>query len=444
MFEKFIQVKNQIFTNFGVNMTIITIIGGQWGDEGKGKIIDHMAKNADLVARYSGGNNAGHTIENDHGKFALHLVPCGVGWEGTKNIIGSGTVIDPNVLIEELELIKSNNLPGEIFISEKAHLIMPYHIKLDQAEESHRGNKAVGTTGRGIGPAYSDKISRNGIRMGDLNNLDNLKLKISKNLNIKNKILKEIYGTNEISEADIFKKIDKWYKKLGKYISNTEQIIHDHIKKDNYILLEGAQGALLDIDHGTYPYVTSSNSISGGSLTGLGIGAKEINKVLGVFKAFCTRVGEGPFPTEIFGDEAEKIREIAGEFGTTTGRPRRIGWFDAVAAKYSAQINGLDSLVITKLDILDHFEKIKVCTGYEYKGKKIDFFPSDENVLSKIKPIYEEFEGWDDSTYNVDSIEKINSNAKEFIKNLEKIVGVPIDIISTGPNRKATIVVNDL
>ena len=425
-------------------MTINTIIGGQWGDEGKGKIIDHLAKKADVIARYSGGNNAGHTIENDHGKFALHLVPCGVGWAGTKNLIGSGTVIDPNVLIKELELIKENNLPGEIFISEKAHLIMPYHIKLDQAEENYRGNKAVGTTGRGIGPAYSDKISRNGIRMGDLSNLQSLKIKISENLKIKNKILKEIYGEEEISEADIFDKLDGWYKKLGKYISNTEKIIHENIKKDKFILLEGAQGALLDIDHGTYPFVTSSNSISGGSLTGLGIGAKEINKVLGVFKAFCTRVGEGPFPTEIFGEEAEKIREIAGEFGTTTGRPRRIGWFDAIAAKYSAQINGLDSIVITKLDILDHFEKIKVCTGYKHRGKEIDFFPSDEIVLSEIEPIYEEFNGWNESTYNVDSIEKINSNAKEFIKNLEKIIGIPIDIISTGPSRKATIIVNQI
>tara|TARA_B100001094_G_scaffold130336_1_gene126199 strand:- start:5562 stop:6839 length:1278 start_codon:yes stop_codon:yes gene_type:complete len=425
-------------------MTINTIIGGQWGDEGKGKIIDHLAKKADVIARYSGGNNAGHTIENDHGKFALHLVPCGVGWEGTKNLIGSGTVIDPNVLIKELELIKENNLPGEIFISEKAHLIMPYHIKLDQAEENYRGNKAVGTTGRGIGPAYSDKISRNGIRMGDLSNLQSLKIKISENLKIKNKILKEIYGEEEISEADIFDKLDGWYKKLGKYISNTEKIIHENIKKDKFILLEGAQGALLDIDHGTYPFVTSSNSISGGSLTGLGIGAKEINKVLGVFKAFCTRVGEGPFPTEIFGEEAEKIREIAGEFGTTTGRPRRIGWFDAIAAKYSAQINGLDSIVITKLDILDHFEKIKVCIGYKHQGKEIDFFPSDEIVLSEIEPIYEEFNGWNESTYNVDSIEKINSNAKEFIKNLEKIIGIPIDIISTGPSRKATIIVNQI
>jgi len=425
-------------------MAIVTIIGGQWGDEGKGKIIDHLSKNADVVARYSGGNNAGHTIENDFGKFALHLVPCGVGWEGTKNLIGSGTVIDPDVLIDELELIKKNNLPGEIFISEKAHLIMPYHIKLDQAEENFRGSAAVGTTGRGIGPAYSDKISRNGIRVGDLKNLDVLKSKISRNLKLKNKILREIYNTDEILEKEIFEKIDKWNNKLSKYISNTEQIIHKNIEEKKFILLEGAQGALLDIDHGTYPYVTSSNSISGGSLTGLGIGAKEIDKVMGVFKAFTTRVGEGPFPTEIFGENAEKIRKIASEFGATTGRPRRIGWFDAVAAKYSIKINGLDSVLMTKLDILDHFETIKVCTSYDYKGEKLDFFPTDPEILSNIKPIYEEFEGWDESTYNLDSYEKINEIAKLFISKLENILDVPIDVISTGPSRNATIIRNKL
>ena len=425
-------------------MAIVTIIGGQWGDEGKGKIIDHLAKNADLVARYSGGNNAGHTIENDYGKFALHLVPCGVGWEGTINLIGSGTVIDPDVLIDELELISKNSLPGEIFISEKAHMIMPYHIKLDQAEENYRGSKAVGTTGRGIGPAYSDKVSRNGIRIGDLKDVDSLQKKISENLKFKNKILREIYETEEISEKEIFEKIDNWHNKLSKYIANTEQIIHRNIEEKKSILLEGAQGALLDIDHGTYPYVTSSNSISGGSLTGLGIGAKEIDKVMGVFKAFTTRVGEGPFRTEIFGENAEKIREIAGEFGATTGRPRRIGWFDAVAAKYSTKINGLDSIVITKLDILDHFEKIRVCTAYEYKGEKLDFFPTDPEILSNIKPVYEEFEGWDESTYNLDSYEKINETAKLFISKLENILDVPIDVISTGPSRNATIIRNKL
>ena len=422
---------------------IITIVGGQWGDEGKGKIIDHIAEKADVIARYSGGNNAGHTIENKLGKFALHLVPCGVGWDGTKNLIGSGTVIDPDVLIKELELINKNNLPGEIFISEKAHVIMPYHIKLDQAEEEYRGNEAVGTTRRGIGPAYSDKISRNGIRIGDLKNIENLQSKISKNLNIKNKILKEIYGKDEISEEYILKKIVEWNQKLSKYIANTEQILYENIDKNKFILFEGAQGALLDIDHGTYPYVTSSNSISGGSLTGLGIGAKNIDNVLGVFKAFTTRVGEGPFPTEIFGNDAETIREIAGEFGTTTGRPRRIGWFDAVAAKYSVQINGLDGMVITKLDILDKFEKIKICTHYEYEGEVLSYFPTDEKILNNIKPIYKEFEGWDESTFDVSSYEALNSKAKAFLKNLEEIVGIPIVYISTGPSREATIPIKE-
>lgn len=422
---------------------IITIVGGQWGDEGKGKIIDHIAEKADVIARYSGGNNAGHTIENKLGKFALHLVPCGVGWDGTKNLIGSGTVIDPDVLIKELELINKNNLPGEIFISEKAHVIMPYHIKLDQAEEEYRGNEAVGTTRRGIGPAYSDKISRNGIRIGDLKNIENLQSKISKNLNIKNKILKEIYGKDEISEEYILKKIVEWNQKLSKYIANTEQILYENIDKNKFILFEGAQGALLDIDHGTYPFVTSSNSISGGSLTGLGIGAKNIDNVLGVFKAFTTRVGEGPFPTEIFGNDAETIREIAGEFGTTTGRPRRIGWFDAVAAKYSVQINGLDGMVITKLDILDKFEKIKICTHYEYEGEVLSYFPTDEKILNNIKPIYKEFEGWDESTFDVSSYEALNSKAKAFLKNLEEIVGIPIVYISTGPSREATIPIKE-
>ena len=287
--------------------------------------------------------------------------------------------------------------------------------------------------------AYSDKISRNGIRIGDLKNIENLQSKISKNLNIKNKILKEIYGKDEISEEYILKKIVEWNQKLSKYIANTEQILYENIDKNKFILFEGAQGALLDIDHGTYPFVTSSNSISGGSLTGLGIGAKNIDNVLGVFKAFTTRVGEGPFPTEIFGNDAETIREIAGEFGTTTGRPRRIGWFDAVAAKYSVQINGLDGMVITKLDILDKFEKIKICTHYEYEGEVLSYFPTDEKILNNIKPIYKEFEGWDESTFDVSSYEALNSKAKAFLKNLEEIVGIPIVYISTGPSREATI-----
>jgi len=421
-------------------MPITIIVGGQWGDEGKGKIIDHFAESASVIARYSGGNNAGHTIENEHGKFALHLVPCGISWPNTKNIIGPGTVIDPNVLIEEIEIIKKSNLPGTIHISEKAHIVMPYHIILDELEEKFRGKNAVGTTGRGIGPAYSDKISRSGIRIIELLSPELMIEKTLEILKIKNQIIEKIYNGEKINEKDIINTIYIWAKKLSSYISNTEEIINKSINNKENIILEGAQGALLDIDHGTYPYVTSSNSIAGGSLTSLGIGSKEISKVHGVFKAFTTRVGEGPFPTEIFGKDAEKIRKIAGEYGATTGRPRRIGWFDAVAAKYSAKINGLDSIILTKLDILDHWDEIKICVSYELDGKKISTFPTDEKVLNKVNPVYENIEGWKDSTFNLDSFEKINNNAKKFLNRLEEILELPINVISTGPKRESTII----
>jgi len=425
-------------------MSVTTIVGGQWGDEGKGKIIDHLAKSAKVIARYSGGNNAGHTIENQHGKFALHLVPCGISWPDTKNIIGSGTVIDPNVLIEEIGIINKSKLPGTIYISEKAHIIMPYHVILDELEEKFRGKDAVGTTGRGIGPAYSDKISRSGIRMVELLSPDLMIEKTLKILKIKNEIIQKIYNGKKINEKEVVNTIHFWAKNLSSYISNTEEIINKSINNKENIILEGAQGALLDIDHGTYPYVTSSNSIAGGSLTGLGIGSKDISNVHGVFKAFTTRVGEGPFPTEIFGKDADNIRKIAGEFGSTTGRPRRIGWFDAVAAKYSARINGLDSIILTKLDILDHWDEIKICVSYELDGKKTTSFPTDEKILNEVTPVYEKIQGWKDSTFNLDSYEKINDNAKKFINRLEEILELPINVISTGPKRESTIIRKEL
>ena len=404
-------------------MTIVTIIGGQWGDEGKGKIIDHLAKNADLVARYSGGNNAGHTIENDYGKFALHLVPCGVGWEGTINLIGSGTVIDPDVLIDELELISKNSLPGEIFISEKAHMIMPYHIKLDQAEENFRGSKAVGTTGRGIGPAYSDKVSRNGIRIGDLKDVDSLQKKISGNLKFKNKILREIYETEEISEKEIFEKIDNWHNKLSKYIANTEQIIHRNIEEKKSILLEGAQGALLDIDHGTYPYVTSSSTTAGGLSSGLGVGPRYLDTILGITKAYTTRVGEGPFATELFDSNAEQLAKVGHEFGATTGRPRRCGWLDLKALETIVFINSVTNLCITKLDVLDGFDEIKVCIDYD----------------ETEQPIYKTFSGWKQDTSKAKSFEDLPEAAQDYILFIEQALDCPIDIVSVGPSREQTI-----
>ena len=420
-------------------MSVTTIVGGQWGDEGKGKIIDHLAKSAKVIARYSGGNNAGHTIENQHGKFALHLVPCGISWPDTKNIIGSGTVIDPNVLIEEIGIINKSKLPGTIYISEKAHIIMPYHVILDELEEKFRGKDAVGTTGRGIGPAYSDKISRSGIRMVELLSPDLMIEKTLKILKIKNEIIQKIYNGKKIYEIEVVNTIHFWAKNLSSYISNTEEIINKSINNKENIILEGAQGALLDIDHGTYPYVTSSNSIAGGSLTGLGIGSKDISNVHGVFKAFTTRVGEGPFPTEIFGKDADNIRKIAGEFGSTTGRPRRIGWFDAVAAKYSCMINGLTDIALTKLDILASFDEIKICTGYEYNGIKLNNYSNSINIEEDISPVYEKLKGWNANLNGISDYNMLPLECREYIEFIEHFLGTRISIISIGPGRNDII-----
>jgi len=431
----------------GEKMGISAIIGGQWGDEGKGKIIDFLAADADLIARYSGGNNAGHTIENEFGKFALHLVPCGVGWEKTKNIIGNGTVVDPKILIEEITQIEESNLPGEIFVSNKAHIVMPYHITIDTLEEKKRaqqsmhemGIEAIGTTGRGIGPAYSDKITRIGFRMEDLLTPEKMIEKLKIILQDKNEIIQKIYNAEPLDYSFIVNEILSWAKRLNKYIVNTDKIMMKSLKSKEKILLEGAQGVLLDIDHGTYPYVTSSNSTIGGAISGLGLNPKKINKVSGVFKSFCTRVGAGPFPTEIHGKHAEEIRQQAKEFGTTTGRPRRIGWFDAVAAKYSASINGMDSMILTKLDILDNWDTIQICTSYKINGKSTTEFPSNGLDFKECEPIYEVLDGWREKTSDIDKYSELNSIAKKYIDRLEKIVGIPIDIISTGPNREATI-----
>ena len=394
-------------------MGISAIIGGQWGDEGKGKIVDFLAEDADVIARYSGGNNAGHTIENKFGKFALHLVPCGVGWEKTKNIIGNGTVVDPKILIEEITQVEESNLPGEIYVSNKAHIVMPYHITIDTLEEKKRSQQS----------------------MHEMGMIEKLKIILQN----KNEIITKIYNSEPLDYSVIVKEILSWAKRLNKYIVNTNKIMTESVKSKEKILLEGAQGVLLDIDHGTYPYVTSSNSTIGGAISGLGLNPKKINKVSGVFKSFCTRVGSGPFPTEIHGMHAEKIRQQAGEFGTTSGRPRRIGWFDAVAAKYSAGINGMDSMILTKLDILDNWDTIQICTSYKINGKSTSEFPSNELDFKECEPVYEVFDGWKEKTTNIDNYSELNSIAKKYIDRLEKIVGIPIDIISTGPNREATI-----
>jgi adenylosuccinate synthase len=423
-------------------MPAYAVIGAQWGDEGKGKIIDFLAEKAAIIARYSGGNNAGHTVINDAGTFKLHLVPSGICWPHTMNVIGNGVVVDPEVLLKE---IGENNLdPSRLAVSDRAHLIMPYHVVLDQLEEAKRGNLAIGTTGRGVGPAYVDKVSRQGLRVGELLDPEELALRLPEIVAFKNEIITKIYGGEPVDIDDIFALTKKWATELAEYIHPVENLVASAIDNGENVIVEGAQGALLDLDHGTYPYVTSSNPTVGGTLTGLGMGPRSYGGVAGVFKAYCTRVGAGPFPTEIHGEEGDRIREMAGEFGVTTGRARRIGWFDGVAAKYSARVNGFDGLIITRLDTLDGWDEIKICVAYELDGKRTDQFPIDAAKLERAVPIYESLPGWTESTRSITKPSQINDGAQAYLNKLEEVVGVPVKIVSTGPHRDETLVIEDL
>ncbi len=433
-------------------MPAYAVIGGQWGDEGKGKIIDYLARDASVVARYSGGNNAGHTVINDLGTFKLHLVPSGICWPHTTNIIGNGVVVDPDVLLGE---IRDVNLllgdvsdlkvgPDNLVVSDRAHLIMPYHVKLDLLEEERRGKAAIGTTGRGVGPAYLDKVNRSGLRAGELLDPEDLALRLPAIVEFKNEVLTKIYGADPVDIDDIFEATIRWASELAPYIRPAEYFVADALESGENIILEGAQGALLDLDHGSYPYVTSSNPTVGGALTGLGIGPRAFGGVAGVFKAYTTRVGAGPFPTELNDDTGEKIRTIGKEFGTTTGRPRRCGWFDGVAGRYSAKVNGFDALIITKLDILDGFDTVKVCVAYEIDGERTENFPIDSSLLARSKPIYEELPGWSGSTAGITRPEDVPANAMSYIRFIEDLLGVKASIISSGPRRDETVVLNDI
>jgi adenylosuccinate synthase len=423
-------------------MPAYAVIGAQWGDEGKGKIIDFLAENAAIIARYSGGNNAGHTVINDAGTFKLHLVPSGICWPHAMNVIGNGVVVDPDVLLKE---INENDLdPSRLAVSDRAHLIMPYHVVLDRLEEERRGNAAIGTTGRGVGPAYVDKVSRQGLRVGELLDPEDLALRLPEIVAFKNEIITKIYGGDPVDLDEVFALANKWATELAPYIRPVENLIADALEDDGNVIVEGAQGALLDLDHGTYPFVTSSNPTVGGTLTGLGMGPNSYGGVVGVFKAYCTRVGAGPFPTEILGQQGDEIREMAGEFGVTTGRARRIGWFDGVAGKYSARVNGFDGMIITRLDTLDGWDEIKVCVAYEIDGVRTDQFPVDAVTLDRAKPIYETIPGWTESTRAITDESQLNDGARAYIRKLEEVVGVKAKIISTGPLRKETLVLEDL
>jgi len=375
-------------------MAVTVLVGSQWGDEGKGKIVDLLGDKYHIVARYQGGANAGHTVEIDDRKYILHLIPSGILRENVICVIGNGVVIDPVALLDEIELLEKNGIKvgGRLLISHNAHLIMPYHKLLDSINES--SGMKIGTTGRGIGPCYIDKYARKGIKIVDLLNRRILEEKIRENLKEKNNLLKKVYEHEELDVEEIVKQYIEFDKIIDQYIKDVPVFLNNAIAEGKSILLEGAQGALLDVDHGTYPFVTSSSTTSGGACTGTGIPPNKITNVIGIVKAYTTRVGLGPFPSELMDDDGEKLRKVGAEYGATTGRPRRCGWFDAPLVKYSAMVNGIDSVAITKLDVLSSFDKIKVCTGYELNGRIVKSFPTDYDKLSRIVPVYEELEGW--------------------------------------------------
>jgi len=432
------------YTSFFLeSMAVRIIIGAQWGDEGKGKIVDLLSKEANYVVRYQGGANAGHTLKFDDKTIVLHLIPSGMFNGDSKCIIGNGVVIDPIALVEEIKEVENLvdiNLQERLFISSSAHVILPYHKTLDLVKEKSRGSDAIGTTGRGIGPAYVSKVSRVGIRMGDLLNEKLLEEKIRKNLADINNALKHVYNEPELDADEMIAQLKPAISTIKQYICNTTELLHNAIENNEPVLLEGAQGSLLDVDHGTYPYVTSSSPTAGGACTGSGIPPLAITHSLGITKAYCTRVGNGPFPTELDDSNGDKLRKNGQEFGATTGRPRRCGWLDLVALRYAVRLNGMNELALTKLDVMDDFKEIKVCTGYRLDGNEINYYPTETEQVERLEPIYKSFPGWEISTRNISSYDELPENAQNYIQFIEEYIGVNFTIVSTGPKRNETIV----
>jgi len=421
-------------------MPVIAVIGAQWGDEGKGKVVDLLAEKSKVVVRFSGGDNAGHTVINPYGEFKLHLIPSGIFASQAVCIMGNGMVINPAVLIDEIDQLNQRGVDtSRLFISDRAHLIMPYHVLLDGLEEESRAGKAIGTTRKGIGPAFADKTARLGIRTGDLLDKEVLLERLRLILDGKNIILTKVYGVSPLSLDEVYSQYCQYGERLAPYIRETTIMLEEALDRKELVLLEGAQGALLDPDFGTYPYATSSSPLAGGGCLGAGLGPTRLSRILGVFKAYCTRVGGGPMPTELKDETGDLIRERAHEYGTTTGRPRRCGWFDAVAARFSNRINGFTGVVITRLDILDNLPRLKICVGYELDGKTIDYFPSNIVALEKCKPVYEELPGWRAPISNIREYEQLPVAARQYLTRLEELISCPIDIVSVGAGREQTI-----
>ena len=428
-------------------MSAFIVLGAQWGDEGKGKMTDYLAEEANVVVRFQGGNNAGHTVVVGDNEYKLHLIPSGILYEDKLNVIGNGVVVDPKALFEEIDYLEGVGIkvtPEKLIVSDRAQLIMPYHKTLDILKEKARGKNDIGTTGKGIGPCYTDKFERCGIRVCDLMHEDVFVEKLKENVEMKNKYITKVLDGEALNFNEILKEYLEFAKKLRPFVQDTSVRVYNDIKADKTVLFEGAQGMLLDIDYGTYPYVTSSNTTAGGVASGIGIGPNMITNAVGITKAYTTRVGKGPFPTELLDETGDWIREKGHEYGVTTGRSRRCGWLDLVIVKTAARVSGLTSLAVTKIDTLAGLEKIKVCVGYKFNGTVIDYFPASLEDLAKCEPIYEEFHGWDDSVADVRSYDELPENVKKYLNRISEFTDTKISIVGVGPKRDQTMRVDSL
>jgi len=427
-------------------MKNVVVVGAQWGDEGKGKVVDIYTEFADDVVRYQGGNNAGHTLVVGDDKLILHLIPSGILHAGKRCIIGNGVVLDTEVFIKEVNNLKGSGRlkdDGCLLLSESLHIIMPYHKRIDIAREARSGAKKIGTTGRGIGPAYEDKAGRRGIRLMDLIDRDLFARKLTEFLEEKNFLLEKMLGDKPFTFEDIFEQYCAYAEVLRKYVADTSLLLYRDIRDGKNILFEGAQGTLLDVDHGTYPYVTSSSTCAGGACTGAGVSPRDLHEVIGISKAYVTRVGSGPFPTELEDADGEKLRQVGREFGSTTGRPRRCGWFDAIVAKYAVRVNGLTGVALTKLDVLDGFDTIRICNGYAYDGKTLDELPANLEIFDRCRPLYEQMPGWNADISEARSFADLPENAQKYVRRLEELIGCPIVLVSVGARRDQTIMLKN-
>ncbi|KAA0546041.1 adenylosuccinate synthase [Bacillus sp. BGMRC 2118] len=426
-------------------MSSVVVVGTQWGDEGKGKITDYLSENAEVVARYQGGNNAGHTIVFNGQKYKLHLIPSGIFYSDKICVLGNGMVIDPKALVQEIKYLHDLGISTDnLRISNRAHVILPYHLKLDEVEEERKGANKIGTTKKGIGPAYMDKAARTGIRIADLLDREEFESKLAHNLNEKNRLFEKFYEVDGLKIEDILDEYYDFGQQIAKYVVDTSVVLNDALDEGRRVLFEGAQGVMLDIDQGTYPFVTSSNPIAGGVTIGNGVGPSKIKHVVGVSKAYTTRVGDGPFPTELHDEIGNQIREVGREYGTTTGRPRRVGWFDSVVVRHARRVSGITDLSLNSIDVLTGIETLKICVAYQYNGEIIEEFPASLKVLAQCEPVYEEFPGWKEDITGVKSLHELPANARHYIERISQLTGIPLSIFSVGPDRAQTNLVRSV